>query len=338
MLYDAWMSKKYNKDIIECLACNHNCKIQPDKTGICGVRLNKNGKLKILVYGKASAINTDPIEKKPLFHFYPNSQIFSIGTVGCNFRCEFCQNWDLSQFHKSHTIKETQESGKKLKPQDIIDLCIEKKIPAIAFTYNEPAIFFEYAYDTAKLAHENNIKTVYVSNGFETRKALEKIHPYLDAINVDIKSFNQDYYQKICGGKIEPVKENIKWIWDQGIWEEVTTLIVTNHNDSDEELKEIANFLYNISPDIPWHISRYHPAYKMDDPPTPLETLEKAYNIGKKAGLNHVYIGNINAPGKENTYCPNCNKVLIERSGFNAISNLKGNKCPNCKNKISGRF
>ena len=332
------MSRKFKGDIVECLACSHKCKIPPGKTGICGIRKNIDGKLKLLVYGRASAINVDPIEKKPLFHFYPDTPIFSFGTVGCNFRCEFCQNWDISQFHKTHDTNTIENAGKELTPKDAVDYCLENNIPAIAFTYNEPAIFFEYAYDTAKLAKENGIKIVYVSNGFENRKALEKIKPYLDAINVDLKAWNPEFYIKICGARIEPVKENIKWIWEQGIWEEVTTLIVTNKNDSEDELKSIADFLVNISPDIPWHISRYHPAYKMTEPPTPVETLEKAYETGKKAGLNYVYIGNIPLPGKEDTHCPKCGKKIIERWGFETKNHLKGEICPFCGHRIAGKF
>jgi pyruvate formate lyase activating enzyme len=263
MIKDAWMSKKFKGDTVECLACSHGCKIQPDKTGICGVRKNIDGKLKLLVYGRASAINVDPIEKKPLFHFLPGTDIFSIGTVGCNFRCAFCQNWDLSQFHKSNDTTAIEKAGKKLMPEEIVDYCLANNIPSVAYTYNEPAIFFEYAYDTAKLAHEKGLKNVYVSNGFENRKALEKIRPYLDAINTDLKAWNPEFYLKICGGRIEPVKKNIKWIWEQGIWEEVTTLIVTNQNDSEDDLKSIADFLVNISPDLPWHISTLRPLKKL---------------------------------------------------------------------------
>jgi len=338
MIKDAWMSKKLTDDTVECLACSHHCKIQPGKTGICGIRKNLDGKLKLLVYGKAAALNVDPIEKKPLFHFHPGTPILSFGTVGCNFHCEFCQNWDLSQFHKTNDTTAIENAGRDLMPQDAIDYCLEHEIPSIAFTYNEPAIFFEYAYDTAKLAKEHGINIVYVSNGFENRKALEKIKPYLDAINTDLKAFNPEFYLKICGGRIEPVRENIKWIWENGIWQEITTLVVTNKNDSTEELKQIADFLVNISPDMPWHISRYHPAYLMSEPPTSEEKLLEAYEIGKKAGLKYVYVGNIPIEGKEDTYCPKCDAVLIKRSGFDAKNHLKGDTCPQCNTVICGKF
>ena len=337
-IHEAWFSKPLKKGLVSCLACNHACKIPPGKTGICGVRYNDDGTLRLLVYGKASARNIDPIEKKPLFHFYPGSEIYSIGTVGCNFCCQFCQNWDISQFHKDHSIEEIADAGISLPPKEIVDYCVKNKIPSIAFTYNEPAIFFEYAYDTAKLAKEKGLHTVYVSSGFETKEALDKIFPYLDAINIDLKSFRDEYYKKICCSRIEPVKENIKYLWKKGMWVEVTTLVVTNKNDSEEEMKDIAEFLVNISPDLPWHISRYFPAYKMTEPPTPVETLERAYEIGKKAGLNYVYVGNILGLNKESTYCPTCNELVIERFGYAINDKTKKGKCPKCGHKIPGRF
>lgn len=338
MKKDAFMSRLYKDDIVECLACSHHCKIAPAKTGICGVRKNENGKLKLLVYGQAIAHHTDPIEKKPLFHFLPNSQIFSFGTVGCNFRCLFCQNADIAQFHKTHTEEEIMSAGVKLMPKDIVNYCLKNKIPSIAFTYNEPGIFFEYAYDTAKLAHKKGIKTVYVSNGFETHEALEKILPYLDAINIDLKSFRDDYYREICGGRIEPVKENIKWLWEKGVWVEVTTLLVTDENDTDKELKQIADFLAEISPDIPWHISRYFPCYKMNNPPTPIERLEKAYELGKQAGLHYVYLGNLKDTTHENTFCPKCGEILVERNRYGVKNLLEMGKCKKCGEEIRGVF
>jgi len=335
---DAWLSKPLKDGVVECMACNHRCKIPKGKTGICGVRHNHDGTLKLLVYGQVAAQNIDPIEKKPLYHFYPGTSIYSIGTVGCNFRCSFCQNWEIATYHKNHGIDEILGISIPLKSSDIVNYCLQKKIPSIAFTYNEPGIFFEFAYDTAKLAKEKGLKTVYVSNGFETEEAFEKISPYLDAINIDLKSFQDEYYKKICGGHVEPVKENIKRLWNQGMWVEVTTLITTNHNDTEEEFRDIAKFLADISPDIPWHISRYFPCHKMSDPPTPMDTLEKAYEIGKKAGLNYVYMGNVMSFGKENTYCPKCNELLVERLGYSVESYMQGDQCPNCRKKIVGRF
>jgi len=329
--------RKLNNDTIQCLACNNYCVIPNGKTGICGVRQNENGKLKLLVDNKAVAVNLDPIEKKPLFHFFPGSIAFSLGTFGCNFGCEFCQNWDISQAPKETTI---EFWGEDWPPEKIINYCQKHNISVIAYTYNEPTIWTEYALAIMKLAHKNKIKNVWVSNGYMSKETLKLIAPYLDAINVDLKSFREEFYQKVVHAHIEPVKENIKKIWEMGIWEEVTTLIIPGFNDSENELKEIAQFLVTISPDLPWHISAFYPNYKMLDVPlTPKETLLKAYHIGKDAGLKYVYTGNIPDSNYESTYCPNCGFKLIERWGIEMIeNNLLGDKCPKCGTKIAGRF
>jgi len=332
------MSKSASGGLIQCLACNHYCKIPKGKTGICGVRYNNGQHLELLVYGRAAAFNTDPIEKKPLHHFYPGTEIFSFGTMGCNFRCLFCQNWDISQYHKDHSIDQIREAGTPWSPKKIVEYCLENKIPSVAFTYNEPGIFFEYAYDTAVLAKQKGLHTVYVSNGFESSEVLDEILPYIDAMNIDLKGATDEYYKKICGGRIDPVKRNIERLWRKGMWIEVTTLIVTNHNDDEKGLTEIAQFLAGISPDIPWHISRYFPCWKMTDPPTPYDTLLKAYDIGKKAGLKYVYVGNVMSGEKENTWCPKCGELLIERHGYQIQNNLRGNQCPKCGEVIPGRF
>ncbi|MBI5412612.1 AmmeMemoRadiSam system radical SAM enzyme [Candidatus Peregrinibacteria bacterium] len=336
MKHPAWLSRPLKGQTVECLACSHYCKIPPGKTGICGVRYNDNGQLQLLVYGRPGAINTDPIEKKPLFHFDPGSQIFSIGTVGCNFSCLFCQNWELSQGNKGQPKETVEASGIALSPKEAVDYCLNNKIPAIAFTYNEPAIFFEYAFDTAKLAKEHGLKTVYVSNGFESEEALDKMTPWIDAINIDLKG-PKGFYHTICGGRIEPIQKNIERLWKDGMWVEVTTLLIPGHNDSDEELKAIADFLVSISPDMPWHLSRYFPCYKMDAPPTPLASLERAYGIGKKAGLKYVYVGNVQTD-YEHTFCPKCHKKVIERKDYLVHNHLRKDACPKCGEVIAGRF
>lgn len=329
--------RKLNNDTIQCLACNNYCVISNGKTGICGVRQNENGELKLLVDNKAVAVNLDPIEKKPLFHFFPGSIAFSLGTFGCNFGCEFCQNWDISQAPKETTI---EFWGEDWPPEKIISYCQKYNISVIAYTYNEPTIWTEYALAIMKLAHKNKIKNVWVSNGYMSKETLKLIASYLDAINVDLKSFREEFYQKVVHAHIEPVKENIKKIWEMGIWEEITTLIIPGFNDSENELKEIAQFLVTISPDLPWHISAFYPNYKMlDVPPTPKEILLKAYHIGKDAGLKYVYTGNIPDSNYESTYCPNCGFKLIERWGIEMIeNNLLGDKCLKCGTKIAGRF
>jgi pyruvate formate lyase activating enzyme len=339
---------------VQCQACFWYCKINEGGTGICGVRQNNNGDLYLLVYGKAIAANVDNIEKKPLFHFLPGTRIFSIGTVGCNFRCKFCQNWDISQTtalikkeyedpdKQNIMLGEVTSEGQDLPPEEIVKYCRENDIPSIAYTYNEPAIFFEYAYDTAKLAHKYGIRNVFVSNGFESKEALEKFHPYLDAINIDLKGFTQEFYTKICGGKLEPVLENIKRVYKMGIWLEVTTLVIPGHNDSDKELTDIAEFIKSVSDEIPWHVTAFYPHYLMRDvPPTTVETLKRAYEIGKKVGLKYVYTGNIPGMEAEKTHCPKCpkcDKELIDRYGLSCDKCDVGEdgKCPSCGQAIPG--
>jgi len=336
----AILYKKLENNKVQCLACSHQCLIEDEKTGICGIRQNKGGELYLLVYGKPISVSIDPIEKKPLFHFLPGQKVFSLGTIGCNFGCDFCQNWEISQLPK--TIDNIEKTGYEMQheswlPKAIVEHCQNSEIPMIAYTYNEPTIWTEYAYDIMKLAKEKGIKNVWVSNGFMSNQALELISPYLDAINIDLKSFSDDFYKKTCKAQIEPVKENIKKIWRKGIWIEITSLIIPGRNDSNQELKQIAEFLKNISPDLPWHISAFYPAYKMVDiPPTSQESLIKAYQIGKNAGLKYVYTGNIPNSDYESTYCPKCNAKLITRQGMEAIKNLLINKnqCFQCKEKI----
>lgn len=347
----ALLYKKLKHKDVQCLACSWQCTISPNNTGICGVRQNKNGDLYVLVYGRPVSVNVDPIEKKPLFHFLPGRTAFSIGTLGCNFSCAFCQNWDISQtpklikkvdleHKKQRSIQDLISSCQTLSPEQIIDYCLKNKIPAISYTYNEPAIFFEYAYDTARLAHEKNIKNTYVSNGFETDIALEKISPFLDAINIDLKSFSSEFYKNICKAKIEPVLKNIKKIAKdfKKTWLEITTLIIPGYNDSVKEIKQIAEFIAEINSSIPWHISAFYPAYKMGDvPPTSEKTIKQAYEIGKKAGLRFVYTGNIYDEQGQNTYCPKCDTCLITRYGYSIKEVLiKNNKCPQCKETIQG--
>ncbi len=341
----ALLYKHKNKNHVQCNACSWHCDIAPGKTGVCGVRKNIDGELYSLVYGKPVSVNIDPIEKKPFYHFLPRAPVFSIGTIGCNFQCQFCQNWGISQKpkqikkDKSMDLETLMDRYETWSPERIVDHCKDKNIPVIAYTYNEPAVFFRYAYDTARLAYKNGIKNVYVSNGFESKEALEKITPYLDAINIDLKSFSSEFYKKICKGKLDPVKRNIKDIAKnhKNVWLEIITLLIPGENDSEQEIKDIANFIADINKDIPWHISRFHPAYKMKDKPiTSKETIEKAYKIGKEAGLNFVYIGNMPHKKAKNTNCPNCNNPVVDRTGYDIKVNLKGNTCPECGFVIPG--
>lgn len=331
----AILYEKLKDNKVRCLTCHNQCFISDKGIGICGIRQNIDGDLYLLVYGKAISVNIDPIEKKPLFHFLPGQKAFSLGTLGCNFSCDFCQNWEISQAPKNQDINYW---GDEWSPEKIVKYCKDNKIFIIAYTYNEPTVWIEYALDTMKLAKKEGIKNIWVSNGFMTEKALNLIAPYLDAINIDLKSFSEDFYQKICKGRLGLVKKNIKKIWKIGIWIEVTTLIIPGFNDSTKELKQIAKFLIGISKDLPWHISAFYPCYKMlTQAPTSQEILINACEIGKKAGLRYVYTGNIPNSDYESTYCPKCNSLIIERWGMEVLENdLKNGKCPKCNAKIKG--
>ncbi|MFC1587167.1 AmmeMemoRadiSam system radical SAM enzyme, partial [Planctomycetota bacterium] len=300
---------------MRCNLCEHRCEIPEGRVGICWVRGNQNGKLLTFVKDLAIASHIDPIEKKPLFHAAPGTNILSIATAGCNFRCSFCQNWQISQQPKGKTSGRIE--GRSLKPEDLVNMALARNCSSIAYTYSEPTIFFEYAYETARLATEAGLFNVFVTNGYMTEEALAKIRPYLQCANVDLKGFNEKLYHKITGGKLQHVKNFISKAWNIGVFLEVTTLIIPGFNDSEDELKQITDFLASVSPDIPYHLSRFHPDYKMlDRPPTSFETLEQAYNIAKQSGLKFVYVGNIHGNAYETTYCPDCGKSLIERAGY----------------------
>ncbi|MCJ7740424.1 AmmeMemoRadiSam system radical SAM enzyme [Candidatus Microgenomates bacterium] len=341
----AVLYRKLEKKSVQCLACSWYCRISPFQTGICATRLNKNGILYSLVYGKAIGLHLDPVEKKPLHHFLPGSSIFSFGTVGCNFGCLFCQNWEMSQVNKEQNSERNileiiDRMSETVTPEEIVEMALKQKAQGIAYTYNEPSIFAEFALDTAKIARKKGLKNIFVSNGYESKETFESVKKYLDAINIDLKSFNPDFYKKVCKADIKPVKENIKRNFAAGIETEITTLIIPGYNDSNEELGNIAEFLVAISPDIPWHISAFYPCYKMMEvSPTPYETLLKAYEIGKKAGLKYVYVGNVPDEKRSSTYCPKCGALLVYRSGYEVeIKDLeiKKGECRKCREKIYG--
>lgn len=284
------MYEKLDGANVRCNLCAHHCKIAPDKFGICGVRKNQDGKLYTHVYGDVIASHVDPIEKKPLYHFLPGSFSYSIATVGCNFKCSFCQNWQISQASK----RDKDASGYELKPEEVVREAKKNNCKSISYTYTEPTIFFEYAHDTARLAKKAGLSNIFVTNGYMTEEALEVIKPYLDACNVDLKSFREDFYRDMCQAHLGPVLNSIKTMKKLGIWVEITTLVVTGKNDSDEEFKDIAEFIAGVDPGIPWHISRFHPDFKyMEATPTPVEGLKRAREIGKKAGLQHIHLGNV---------------------------------------------
>jgi len=321
---------------VQCRLCRHNCKISEGRRGVCEVRENRSGKLYSLVYRKAISIAIDPIEKKPLFHFHPGSVSLSMATAGCNFRCLHCQNYSISQLVRDHG----EIPGKDIAPEEIVRMAKEEGCDSISYTYNEPTIFFEYAYEVAKLAKKEGIANNFVTNGYIGEDALREIQPYLDAANIDLKGFTDDFYRKICGARLQPVLDSIRLHHELGIWIEVTTLLIPGHNDSKEELEGVAGFIASIDPGIPWHVSRFHPDYRLRDvPATPISTLRLAREIGLKAGLKYVYEGNVPGEEREDTFCPSCGELLIKRYGFSVMKNvIRDSKCPKCGTKIEGRF
>ncbi len=333
---EAMLYEQLEEAAVHCFLCSHHCRIKAGEFGNCGMRENFDGRLFTHAYGEVIAANADPIEKKPLYHFLPGTRSFSIATMGCNFQCEFCQNWQISQANKR---SDKNSGGLALLPEKIVEEAGARGCASISYTYTEPTIFFEYAYDTARLAKAKGIANVFVTNGFMTKAAIEAIAPWLDACNVDLKAFNKDFYKNICHGRLQPVLDAIGNLKAMGIWTEVTTLIVPGSNDSKAELKGIADFLAGVDKGIPWHISRFHPDYKYTDKePTPLSVMQAAYELGKTAGLEHVYLGNV--PGESlDTHCHNCGRLVIKRGVNGADLRLsEDGSCPDCQSRLSGIF
>jgi pyruvate formate lyase activating enzyme len=319
---------------IQCHLCAHSCLIQNGKRGICAVRENRDGTLFSLVYGKVISVNIDPIEKKPLFHFLPGSTSLSIATVGCNFRCKHCQNYEISQFprERKFTIP-----GRFMEPEEIVNSALQNNCESISYTYTEPTIFFEYAFDCSTLAHEKGIRTVFVSNGYTGREAVKLIAPVLDAINIDLKG-SDIFYKKICGARLNPVKETIRLMKELDVWVEVTTLIIPDYNDSVKDITDIAEFIHSVDPAIPWHVSQFYPTYQLiDKPRTPVEKLREATDIGYTSGLKHIYVGNVPGDDSESTRCPSCKEMLIKRIGYRILENrVKNGACAKCGHALEG--
>jgi pyruvate formate lyase activating enzyme len=330
----AMFQERKEQKKVQCGLCSHRCVISPGKRGICAVRENQEGILYSLVYDKVVARNIDPIEKKPLFHFLPGSLSYSIATPGCNFRCKHCQNADISQLPRDQG---GMILGEKVAPGEIVEAAGRNRCSSISYTYTEPTIYYELAFDTAKLAAEAGLKNVFVTNGYITAEALKEIRPYLHAANIDLKGYTDDFYRNICGAKLQPVLDSIRLYRELGIWIEITTLVIPGHNDSDEQLMGIAKFIKSVGEDIPWHVSRFHPTYKLTDRHrTPFETLKRARQIGLDAGLRYVYEGNIPGEGEE-TFCWSCKRLLIKRIGFSVQANsVKKGMCPYCGARIDG--
>lgn len=318
------------KDRIVCLLCRHSCKLKEGQVGICGVNKNVDGELKTLVYGHPIALHVDPVEKKPLYHMLPGSNALSFGTVGCNFKCPFCQNWDISQ--ESKVNEEI-----KVSPEQMVELALKQGAESIAYTYNEPTIFYPYAKDIGIIAKEKGLKNIFVSNGFESPEIIEDMASWLDAANIDLKSWDNTYYKKVLKGGLEEVKDTLRRMVEVGIWVEVTTLLIEGDNDSDKDLTEMAGFIANdLGKHVPWHLSAFHPDYKMlDYNATKLETLQRAKKIGQEAGLQYIYLGNVPVHG--DTCCPECGELVIDRTGYSVVVNkLENGHCPKCHRKIEG--
>ena len=331
---EAMLYEKRADGRVQCGLCAHRCTIAGEKRGVCQVRENRDGTLYTLVYGRTIAQHVDPVEKKPLLHFYPGTTAYSIATPGCNFRCPWCQNADISQMpREQHFI-----AGDKASPQEIIAAAKKAGSRSVAYTYTEPTVFFEYAYDTARLAREAGLANIYVTNGYMTVEMLETMHPYLDAANVDLKGFRDETYRKYAAARLQPVLDSLKAMKRLGVWVEVTTLVIPGINDDPAELEDAARFVADeLGEETPWHISRFFPAYEMTDvPPTPVATLQRAREIGLDAGLRYVYVGNV--ANEANTYCHVCGRLLIRRSGLWVSENhvQPDGRCPNCGTAVGG--
>jgi len=334
LLYESYSGTNKDQDLVICKLCSQSCIIAEGKAGICGVRINQEGKLYSLSADRVAAVNLDPVEKKPLYHFFPGTYTLSLGTEGCNFSCLFCQNHTLA-----HDIKSASRDhclGREVNPPGIVAAALRSGAASISYTYSEPTVFFELMLKTAAHACESDLKNIIVSNGYQSQKCLVALKDFVHAANFDLKAFSNDFYMKMCGAKLEPVLNTLRKAVEFGWWVEVTTLLIPGENDSDEELFNLASFIKTeLGAHIPWHVSRYRPAYKLKIPPTPPESLAKALDIGKEAGLSYVYVGNIAGHDGENTYCPECNELLVHRVGYDVEIHTDGT-CPKCNIQLAG--
>ncbi len=321
---------------VRCHLCSWRCLIADGKVGVCAVRKNVGGELYSLNYNKVCAVHIDPIEKKPLFHFQPGSQSFSVACVGCNFKCDFCQNWQISQM----AFEQDEIEGDAISPKDIVHAAVKDGCQSISYTYTEPTVFMELCEESGRLAKQRGLANVFVSNGYMTREAIDFAKDWLDGINVDLKAFSDDYYRKLCKARLEPVLDTINYIAkNTKIWIEITTLLLPGQNDSEDELRKLAKFIVEkAGEDVPWHISRFYPNYKyMDSDATPMSSLERAERIGREAGLKYIYVGNVPGAKGESTFCYKCGDLLIERYGYRIAANkIKDGGCPKCGAKIAG--
>lgn len=318
---------------VECELCPRGCKVADLERGYCGVRENRGGKYYTLVHSRVCSLNTDPIEKKPLFHYLPGTRAYSIATAGCNIECKFCQNWQISQFRPE------QLNNIKITPKEVVDFAQEKKCNTIAYTYSEPVVFYEYMHDTAIIGKRKGVGSVMISNGYIKKEPLVELCRELSAVKIDFKAFTEKFYKETCSGELKPVLETLLTLKETGIWFEIVMLLIPTLNDSEKELRDMCSWINeNLGPDVPIHFSRFHPTYKIKNlPPTPTKTLEKARNIAIETGLNFAYTGNVPGHPGESTYCPDCKEIIIKRVGYTILQySLNGNKCGNCNHIIPG--
>lgn len=335
MQTEAMLYKTLADGAVRCHLCAHHCRVEEGEAGFCRVRVNRDGVLHTLAFGETVARSVDPVEKKPLFHFLPGSRSFSIATAGCNFRCAFCQNWRISQ---TAVERGRLGDGRPFAPEAVAEAAEAAGCASIAYTYTEPTVFYEYARESALAARERGIRNVFVTNGYLTRRAMDEAAGWLDAANVDLKAWSDAFYRDACQGRLKPVLDTIGYLKRLDVWLEVTTLVVPGSNDSDEDLKGIAGFIASVDPQIPWHVSRFHPDYRFADPgPTPPETLARAVDIGLAAGLKHVYLGNVG--GSRDTLCPDCGRpVVLRTAGGVEEVRLREGRCPDCGAAVAGRW
>ena len=323
----------HKENIVKCLLCAQECVISEGERGKCRARMNVEGSLRSLVYGRPVTVHIDPIEKKPFYHFLPGTSAFSLATSGCPLHCKFCQNWEISQ------ARPEDFSGKFLPPERIVQATTGRSVPVIAFTYNEPTVFTEYLTDIARLARKQNIRSVLISCGLMNEEPLDEMCDVLDAIKIDLKGFSKDFYQQVCGAELDPVLRSIKQIAKRGVHLEIVNLVVPTLNDSEKMLTDLAEWVAGeIGPDTPIHFTRFHPDYQMLNlPPTPVTTLERAYEIAKKKGIHYPFVGNVPGHPGNHTHCPSCGKAVILRSGFFVTEiRLKDGRCKYCSELISG--
>jgi pyruvate formate lyase activating enzyme len=320
---------------VRCVACAHRCVLRPGRIGICGVRQNRGGWLYTLVYGQVVASKAEPIEKKPFYHFLPGSTAFSVATAGCNFHCAFCQNWAISQAHREGVVPESRQ----ITPDEVVEEAVAAGVRSVAYTYVEPTVFIEFAFDSMVRARAAGLRNVFVTNGYETPEAIELVAPYLDAANVDLKAANDRFYRRICGARWEPVRDAVVEMRRRGIWLELTTLLIPGLNDNRRELRAMAEWIATaVGPETPWHLTRFQPAYRLSElRPTPAATLVKAAAIGREVGLRHVYVGNAPEADAATTSCSRCGEMLIARADYAVTEwRLVAGRCPRCKHALAG--